>query len=205
MKKSILLVSALLAVFMYTSRLSAAEWRFPIGLVYATGFQDVYNLHKDNVTAQGFNVDDEFYWPVGLSFQPYVLFQNGLGIGAGIGSFTYIHTSDDLNGYNFYDIPINLNIRYTPLPKLNISPYIRVGGSYHIAWGDFVKKSKPGFLGALGVEFLRNRKVSFGVEAVYDSAEITFDKYDNLGGTLFSKGEKNIKPGNFIFGLYIIF
>lgn len=103
------------------------------------------------------------------------------------------------------DIPINLNIRYTPLPKSNISPYIRVGGSYHIAWGDFVKRSKPGFLGALGVEFLRSRKVSFGVEAAYDSAEITFDKYDNLGGTLFSKGEKNIKPGNFIFGLYIIF
>jgi len=205
MKKFLPLACAFLAVFVYASGVSAAEWRFPIGLTYATGFHDVFNLYKNNVTAQGLSIDNQFYWPVGVSFQPYLLFQNGLGIGAGIGSFTYIHSSGGSKDYNFYDIPINLTVRYTPLPQSDISPYIRVGGSYHIAWGDFVDKSNIGFLGALGIEFFRARKVSFGIEAAYDSAEVTFDKYQNLGSTLFSKGQEKVNPGNFVFGLYIIF
>jgi len=180
---------------------NAAEWRFPLGLTYMSGFKDVVDLYKNNMEARGYYVDTSWAVPVGLTFQPYVQFENGLGIGAGVGPFMFITTTA---GYDFYAVPVNVNARFTFLPKANISPYIRAGGSYHIAGGDFVKQSNPGFLGGLGIEFFRTKRVGLGLEASYDSSEITFEKDKKVGFT-YTKGEENIKPSSFMFTIFIIF
>jgi outer membrane protein W len=78
---------------------------------------------------------------------------------------------------DFFSVPVNTNLRYSFLPKKNISPYVRAGVSYNIASGDYVESSKVGFLGALGIEFSRKKAVGWGFEVGYDSSEIEFEDF----------------------------
>jgi len=155
---------------------NAAEWCFPVGLTGITGFGDVVDLHKENLEAKGYIVDSSTYLPVGITFQPYVQFENGLRLGGGLGPFALILIDSpgtaDGESSNFYDLPVNLNIGYTFLPESNISPYIKAGGLYHFAGGDYVEDISPGFFGAAGIEFFRKNMVSLGLEIAYDTSTI---------------------------------
>jgi hypothetical protein len=205
MKRWVAVCLQFVVVLLFASGSSnAAEWRFPLGLTYVSGFKDVVDNYKNNLRERGYTVTESFNLPVGFSFQPYVQFENGLGIGAGIGPFMFAMFSG-AGDYDFYAVPVNVNVRFTFLPKANISPYIRAGGSYHIAGGDFVKESKPGFLGGIGIEFFRTKRVGLGLEASYNSSEITFEKDKRVSGILNTKGEENIKPSSFMFSIFAIF
>jgi outer membrane protein W len=191
----IILVAVLLTVSNYAS---ATDWRFPLGFTYANGFKDVVDIYKDNLKAKGYIVDTQYEWPVGLSFQPYVEFDNGLGFGIGIGPAMFILTSTD---DDFFNLPVNMNLRFSFIPKADISPYIRGGVSYNLASSDFVEKSKLGLFGAVGIEFSRTKHMGFGLEVAYDASEIEFKKYYNSR----SYSKENIKPSGFMASLFIIF
>ena len=149
----------------------AADWRFPLGLTYASGIEDVVDTYEDNLEEEGYTVYDTDYWPVGISFHPYVEFDIGLGVGASIGPSMMIYGDTD-----FFAVPVGLDARYTFIPRASVSPYVRVGGRTHLASGDYVEGTTPGFFGAIGLEFLRDRSVSMGVEISTDKSEIELER-----------------------------
>lgn len=209
MKKLIVTgIQLFLMLFLVSSSANATDWRFPFGLTYAGNFNEVVDLHEDNLKAKGYHVDTSWEWPVGLSFQPYVELDFGLGFGMGLGPIMFILT--DTYGSNddadFFNVPVNLNIRYSFLPKKNISPYVRGGVSYNIASGDYVESSSVGFLGALGIEFSRNRAVGWGFEVGYDSSEIEFNRYYTYGYYhWYEGGTKDIKPIEWWASIFVVF
>jgi opacity protein-like surface antigen len=196
MKKLIVIgIQLFLVLLLVSSSANAADWRFPLGFSYVGNFHKVVDLHKDNLEAEGFNVDTSWEVPVGLTFQPYVEFDYGLGIGMGLGPMMFISTGGDAD---FFNLPVNLNLRYSFLPKEKISPYVRAGASYNIASGDYVDNSKIGFLGAVGVEFSRKSPVGFGFEVGVDTSKIEFKDLER-GGT------KDIKPINWWASIFVVF
>ncbi len=170
---------------------TAKEWRFPVGLTFVSGFSDIVDRIEDNM---GF-VETVDYLPIGLTFQPYLQFDNGFGVGIGFGPMMWITGDADL-----FNLPVNVNGRYTFKPKGTVSPYVRAGISTHLASGDYVESSKPGFFGAVGVEFLKDKMVSMGVEVGYDTSELEMEDTSFRGG-----GTEDIQPLAFMINLFAVF
>ncbi|MDP0501098.1 MAG: outer membrane beta-barrel protein [Verrucomicrobiota bacterium JB022] len=145
---------------------SGPDWRFQIGLSYTSGFSDLV----DEFEAEGYEMDWE--WPVGVNFLVGQDFANGLGWDATIGPMVFIFGDADA-----YVIPLGVGGRYTFTPEANIAPYVRAGLSYAFAGGDYLDTGDLGYTGAVGVEFNRDRRMSFGLEASYNSATVEFDHY----------------------------
>jgi len=95
-------------------------------------------------------------------------------------------------------LPLGLDLRYTFLRRGNISPYVRAGFKYIVAGGDWLDAGDPGLFGAAGVEFLRKKRVNFGVEVGYCSAEV-----EVAGGP--SGGPRDVKPCEFLVSIFAIF
>ena len=171
------------------------DWHFPVGVSYLTQFRgEVGNLHESNQLAEGLERDPNF-WPFGLSFQPYVEFDHGIGVGGCLGPPAFINVFDH-DERSFSDIPIGLDLRYTPFYEGDFSPYVRAGMRYHLASGDYVDRSTPGAFTAVGLEIGRKGKVGLGLEASYDCSEIDIEehKMPGPGGTLESPTIKKTKP-----------
>jgi hypothetical protein len=102
------------------------------------------------------------------------------------------------NNRDFFDIPIGLDLRYTFIPTANTSPYIRAGGRHHLASGDYVEGSTPGFFGGFGIEFLRDKRVNMGIEVSYDSSEIELERrrYNTT---------EDVKPSELMVSIFVIF
>ena len=150
-------ITAIGMLLLFVLPLYAGEFRFPLGFTYLSGSGEISSQMEDNLRAKGYYVDTIEGLPIGISFQPYYEFDFGLGIGVGLGPI--IATIGDAS---LLDIPVNLSLRYAILPHLAITPYIRTGISSHIASGDYLESTNMGFVGAIGVEFMRNRAVSVG-------------------------------------------
>ena len=195
MKKRALFVciQLVMVILFVTGSAKAADWRFPVGLTYISGFEDVVDTYKDNLEAEGYVVSESDYLPVGLSLHPYVQFDNGFRIGAGMGPFMLI-----IGDASHYDIPVNLNGGYTFIPSANISPYVRAGIMYHIAGGDYVESSTPGFFGGVGIEFFRHKPVSFGIEVTYDTSEIELER-------LWYNDTEDVQPCELMVSIFVIF
>lgn len=196
-----------ITILLFVSSLAnAADWRIPVGLTYVNNFKHVVDIIENNLEAQGVLVVHSLYLPVGLSVHPYVQFDNGLGVGASFGPAAFIHaTSSNSNvEADFFDFPLGLDFRYTPLARRPVSPYIRAGVRYHAANGDFVKDSTPGFLGGIGIEFARKRVVGFGMEIAYDSSEIELEKLRKQGNTLIRSREV-VRPYGLMASIFIVF
>ena len=151
-------IQLIVVILFAISPAMAADWRFPLGLTYPSGLEDVVDIYDDNLEAEGYSVDWDRY-PIGISFHPYVQFDSGFGIGGSVGPIMLILSDEDAD---FFAVPVGLDARYTFIPGASISPYIRVGGRTHLASGDYVEGTTPGFFAAIGLEFLRNRRVSIG-------------------------------------------
>ena len=171
----------------------AADWRFPLGLSYASGFEDVVDIYDDNLEAEGYSVDKSEGPPVGISFHPYVEFDNGLGVGASIGPSMIIYGDTD-----FLDVPVGLDGRYTFIPGAGISPYVRVGVRTHLASGDYVEGTTPGFFGAIGLEFLRDRRVSIGVEISTDASEVELERVQH-------NDTEDVQPCELMVSVFVVF
>lgn len=85
-----------------------------------------------------------------------------------------------------------------------ISPYVRLGGRYNIASGEYVESSSVGFFGGGGIEFGRTKKVGGGLEVTYDTSTVEFEKLERNNGTLTSEKEK-IKPGALMISAFVVF
>lgn len=195
MKKTFL-VSCILFLLMgliVSGPSNAADWRFPVGFTYINNFGDVGDIYEENLKAEGYLVNSVESVPIGISFHPYVQFDNGIRIGTGIGPLMLI-----MGDASFFNMPINLNGGYTFLPTGNTSPYVRAGVMFNAASGDYVEGTTPGFSGGIGVEFFRNRAVGLGIELSYDTSEIEFEKKAN-------NSTENIKPAGLMFSIMAIF
>ena len=170
----------------------ASDFRFPVGLTYESGFQNVVDWYEDELDAEA-----DFFLPVGLAFAPYVQFDHGSRLGMDIGPIAYIaiskYGSYASSDESLWDIPVALSYGFTFMPKADVSPFARLGIKQHIAEGDAVDSSTPGPFLAVGVEFARLSQVGFGLELGYDGSEIEM-----------INGEK-IKPGEALVSLRVIF
>ncbi len=175
---------------------TANEWRIPVGVAFVSGMRDIIDQYEDNLQAEGFITESADGIPVGISLQPYYEFDSGLGIGIGFGPAMFIFGDVD-----FFNLPVNACLRYALMPKSSASVYFRAGISRNMASGDYVVDSKIGFLGAIGIELMRDRAVSLGIEIGYDSSTIeledrtTFDPDDT----------KEFKPVGFTVSAFAVF
>lgn len=166
--KRISLVAVFVALFMMKIGPAQAEdWRLPVGLAYISGFGEITDHYEDNLRARGFQTEGTDGIPFGISFQPYYETRTGMGFGIGLGPVMAIGGDVD-----FFNLPVNLNVRYTILPESSTAFYIKGGISTNMASGDFVEDAQIGFLGAIGIEFLRTKAVGVGIELGYDSSTI---------------------------------
>ena len=208
MKRQLFCFICVLSFSIFTALSSyAGDWRFPLGLSYATSLNEVNDLRYNNLDAIGYDTDDRFTWPVGFTFQPYYEFDNGIGIGTGIGPGTFSLTGD----YSFTNVPVGLDLRYAFLKKEINSPYIRIGARYNIAGGDFIIKSYPGVFGAIGYEFSRIRTLGIGIEVSYDASEVEFKKlnklyYDEEGKFWdYTVGSQKLRPCGIMVSFYAVY
>ncbi len=198
-KLSAILIGMLMILCTMAVSAEAGEWRFPFGPTYVSGFSDVAELFKDNLRYKGYSVESSGGVPMGLSFHPYYQWASGLGMGLGFGpAMAIMVDSSSSDSYDLVLVPISLDVRYAFNITGSVSPYIRGGGTYLYASGDFKDSVQPGAFGAAGIEFLRNRKVSVGLEAGYDTSVVKMQRLRN--NTI-----ESIHPIGFYASLYIIF
>lgn len=149
---------------------AAGEWRVPFGISYISGVGEIVDLYEDNLDAEGYTTDSADGIPIGISVHPYYEFDFGLGIGIGIGPMMMI-----IGDADFFNLPVNACLRFAFMPRSNTSLYLRAGASYNIASGDYVEDSEIGYMGAIGIEFMRHRTVSLGIEAGVNNSTIEFE------------------------------
>jgi hypothetical protein len=192
---------ALLAALGLWASASAGEFRFPVGVSGASGFYNILDKMDEN-----WHFEDKFVFPVGLSFNPYYEFDFGLGIGASMGPTGFYFVEEHRYGYSYYSedvkfsyvIPVGLDLRYTFFRKSNFSPYVRGGFRYPIAGGDMISGSDPGPFGAIGIEFLRTKKIGFGLEFGYDGSKVEVER-GPFGG------EKDARFAEFMGSIFVVF
>lgn len=188
---------AVMVVLFAGSFAHAGEWRLPIGFSYVNGLTEVRSVYKNNLEAQGYSVDIDTTRPFGISLQPYVQFDNGFGIGGAIGPYLSIQSPIA----NFYAVPVGLDVRYMFTPKADSSAYVRVGGKYNLARGEFVERSTPGLFGAIGYELFRKKPVGIALELAYDTSNVTLKNYQNST----NYNDKTVQPSAFMAGFFVVF
>ncbi len=208
MKRSLIIFCLLVISGMtYSWNALGEELRFPFGLSYVAGYEDVNDSLESSSKNEGIG-DDTGYIPANISFQPYIELDNGLRFGAGIGPLMAT-----LGDVSYYDVPLNINAGYTLYPDANISPYFRFGLINHVLSGDYVIGSNPGFFLGIGAEFFRHKDIGIGVELTYDTSRIRMEKitrtvwYDVLLKEDYydiHRSKEDVKVG-LIFSLYAIF
>ncbi|MFC1603618.1 outer membrane beta-barrel protein [Planctomycetota bacterium] len=198
MKKTcfLLCMLAVLTMFM-TGSAMAGGMRWPIGISYVNGFTDLADQYEDNLQADGYSTLSADPFPVGISFQPYYQWDDGLRIGVGVGPIMII-TGD----VDHFQLPFSVTAGYTFMPDGPVSPYVKAGPSYHFASGDDYEGSNLGFVAGVGIEFLKSKKFAMGLEAVYDSAEVDIDDRTTRRDTTDTVG---IKAAEFVVSLLFRF
>jgi len=202
-------------IVMLTTGVAGAGLRFRVNVNYVSGMEDVFDQFKDNIRYDVFyHTDvlldedelDSFAWPVGIALSPYYQWDNGLMLGGQVGPIIFLYGTAETIGlfedydetYTYWQVPVNVTIGYNFFPNGPVSPYIRVGPSYHFAGGDFYDSSSLGFIVAGGAELLKSSHFALGVEAAYDSAEVDLDNV-RTGGT------RTIKAAEFTVGVFFQF
>lgn len=206
-----LVLAVVLGAVSHTSARAAVDWRFPVGISFSSGLFELSDTVEDHFYDSPHWDFDGIVIPVGLQFSPYAEFDFGLGVGLSFGppSFLIVYEEYwDSWGYYYDDtkvgwtLPVGVDVRYSfhPLMKeSNICPYVRVGPRYTFAGGDFYDSADTvGFYGGVGVEFLRNKKISVAVEAGYDTSEVTVEAgpYED---------EEDVTVGGFQLGVFAVF
>lgn len=204
MKSTILKICSVVIILMIsmTATGQCADFRFPVGLAYASGVTQIADKIKEN-----YHLRDDYIWPAGLVFNPYLEFGNGLGIGASIGPYIFMfidsyHDDHDNDSFS-YIIPVGLDLRYTFLKKSDITPYVRAGFRYPIAGGDYFQSGKIGAFGGMGMEFWRTKKISMGLEISYDDSKMEI-KAGGPGARPNTRVQE-VTPGGFMFGVFAVF
>ncbi len=173
----------------------SSDFQLAIGLSYIEGLDDIATVYEDNLRAEGYIVHTVDSMPIALALQPYVQFENSLGIGVDIGPAMIIYGDSE-----FFCLPIALMGKYIFLPESDFSPYVKAGISHQIASGDYVESSSVGAKAAVGLELLKTKKTSLAVEFAYDTSEIEF-----LDKKVGSTATRSIKPAETTISLLFMF
>jgi hypothetical protein len=173
----------------------AGEWRVPLGLTFVSGVGEIVDQIEANMETEVYDVESTQGLPMGISLQPYYEFDSGLGVGGGIGPFML-----GFGDASYMIIPMNVSLRYAFMPKSRTAPYLRLGASTLLASGDYFEGGQLGFIGAVGVEFMRDKAVQFGIEAGYDSSSIKMEDLPT-GPT----ATKTIEPVGFLISIFAVF
>ncbi len=159
----------------------AGSFHFPVGLTYANGAYDVLDKVKESLENEGFDVDDSYVIPVGLTLNPYYEWDSGIGVGLSVGPTMFLASERNTWGGGGWDdsdvdlsfaIPVGGFVRYTFLRDRDFSPYIRAGVKYPITDGDYIENGQIGFSGGVGVDFFRTKKVQMMLEVGYDMCKV---------------------------------
>lgn len=184
----------------------AGNWRFPVGIVYAKGLDEIADLYEQNRENEGESTDSSSVLPISFNFSPYYRLDNGLGFGLGFGP-DYGRLDEDDQGnldITYYNMPVHIDMRWAYLPKGGgFSPYIRLGMRKNFAQGDDVVEGKIGPFGGIGFEYLRPKGVvDIGLELSVDKSEVEFEVVDEFGN---KSSTKNIQPHKTMVTFYLIF
>jgi hypothetical protein len=85
-----------------------------------------------------------------------------------------------------------------------VSPNIRGGFRDDIAGGDYLESKSVGLFGGIGVEFMRTKRVSFGIEVSDDDSKIVV-KGNGPYHDIPAKQDKEVAPCGFMASIYVIF
>jgi len=185
-----------------SNALADGQWRFPVGLSHSNSIDEIGDINKDNLEAEGaIVIDQDNGFGVGITFSPYYYFDFGLGIGLNMGPVALIAIETSQNDVEFVytDFPIGFDLRYMYYhEKSGVSPYVRTGFRYHIANGDYVVDQSVGLTYGFGIEFRIHRKIALGIEYLVDNSEVEFNDLQN-GGT------KKLKPTESLVTFNVVF
>jgi hypothetical protein len=152
------------------SREQDNSWVFSVGYAHYAGFRDVRSAYKKNAAAQGAS-RDVVQWSFGFLFQTHYPITETLRIGGGVGPVMMLFRDAD-----HIQVPASASLIACFLPNHAHSPFIRIGGSYHIAAGDDLRHSRPGLLAGLGMAFFARKKLHLTMEIAYDGAYVTIQR-----------------------------
>lgn len=208
MRRTITLL-IIITLSLYPQFVAADQWRYPFGVSYMMSFQKIADNIEQNLIATKSTETDPGAYPFGISFQPYLQFDNGMRIGMGVGPCMYT-----LGNSHYLDLPISVNAGYSFNLSSATAPYFRFGIIQHIITSDYFLSTYPGFIGALGIEFFRNQRVSLGLEILYDNTTIKMETrritkwYDIRGYNIIStyvQTATDVFDSGLAFSLYAIF
>jgi hypothetical protein len=145
----------------------ADEWTVGPGIAYVSKINDVVDIYKDNLKAQGKTVDVSKAVPIGVSFAADRQWDSGLRVGFGVGP--YFRLTGDVK---HFELPINGTVGYLFLPNEQSSPYVKGGIVHHVVSGDFYSSSQPGLLVAGGFDLARRSPLGLNVELAFDQSKI---------------------------------
>ncbi len=158
---------------------------YSLGLNYLSGYSDLIDAYE----RVGYEFD--FESPLGLNFAISSEYNSGLGWEANLGPAIAIF--GDLSAFI---MPIDLLATYEFAKDANISPFVKLGGSYILANGDFLGATTPGVKGAVGIAFNKNQKTEYGVQLSLNTAYVDFEYYRFID---------EIKPYEFVLGVFAKF
>jgi hypothetical protein len=187
-------VIAVLGSFCLRQSVQAGQFFFPVGLSYSYGSQQATDKLADFYSNDGFSVDKTSV-PIGLSFNPFYEWDNGLGVGLSLGPTAFLVVDEDINSGSThtdttrfsYAVPFGGFVRYTLFRDKTVSPYVRVGVKYPFAGGDNLEAANVGPFGVVGVDLWRNHKVGMCVEVGYDASQVRVKYTTTAGNSLSDK------------------
>jgi len=146
------------------------SWRYALGFSYLSNVNEIKDSYK-HLSKEAGNDKNIYNTTISFCFQPYYQLKNGFRAGAGIGPLILL-----IGDAHHVQVPVNMTLGYSFFMDSKISPYVRIGTSYHFASGDFYADSSPGFFGSIGIVFFNTKPVHLGLETSYDASEIKLDR-----------------------------
>jgi len=179
----------------FAGNAGAGEFKFGPALTYVSGQSDVVDIYEANIETEFpivFDVDT-LEIPIGVQFFGRYEYGNGWRLDGAIGPFAIFLTEDNdfVEDRDHWELPIYGTVGYTIAASNNVAPYVRAGFAYHLVNGDYEVDSSPGFFIAAGVEFMRDRFMSWGFELSLDDSSVDLKTCENSGCTVFGVQEVN--------------
>jgi len=153
---------ALFASNVYAFDWRAFEWR--VGVAYASGLDDVTDLHEDNLRAEGLEADVDLKVPLGITAGVTYDWPSGMRADVTLGPTFFIG-----GDVSHFELPLGATLGYS-FDLGDASPYVRAGVIHNFASGDYEAGSDPGLIVAAGLDFHR---LTF--EVAFDDSEVEFE------------------------------
>jgi hypothetical protein len=140
-----------------------------IGDFYADTYEETYNNTHRYSQADA----EAFVIPIGIQVGAIFKFAYGGRMDLLFGPAVIM-----LGDAEYTDIPFSFTLGHEVEIGSRVALYARGGVAAHFVSGDYDPQSTPGFVAAVGAEFLHDRKASVGVELGVDTTKVDFRRYN---------------------------